>query len=391
MSVLTILLLIFIPLIIIILIVVGIIYATNKASGKAKDILGSLNPFDNLTTDCDKYGAGTDALLGGANGPQCSDPSTEYYAGFCYKKCPTGLHRTAVCSCENKGTVTDCSKYGSGLDGLLGGKNGPKCDDADTEDYGGFCYKKCPSGYTRTAVCTCTKGELDTNCSKYGSFVLPGKKCPSGYEEWGGLCYTDQCTKDGGTRTASATCDFGKFKGTDTNCKKYSKYEDNKPCPRGSKKTALCTCQKGGIVTDFDRYSKSVPLENTCPSGSEYFLGFCYSDVCPTGTKRTAACTCAPTDSITDCSRFGSTNNPPKTCPSGREYYASSCVKSCPSGMRRTAACTCSDLVTDCDKYGSTNKTPDTCPAGREFYNSTCPPACPEGTSRTAACTCEKP
>lgn len=88
-----------------------------------------------------------------------------------------------------------------------------------TEHYGGFCYKACPRGTHRTAVCSCKKDNthalditaVETNCAKFGSTNrIPDKVCDASHQYWGGLCYVKCPTSAGisAERTAPLTCKF---------------------------------------------------------------------------------------------------------------------------------------------------------------------------------------
>ncbi len=100
-------------------------------------------------TDCGKYGRV------GSSTNRCA-AGQDLYGGVCYKGCPAGKHRTAVCSCKKDGTgtldifavETSCSKYGAS------GLPRKECP-VGQEDYLGGCNPVCPSGFKRTAVCTC--------------------------------------------------------------------------------------------------------------------------------------------------------------------------------------------------------------------------------------------
>jgi phospholipase C len=100
-------------------------------------------------TDCGKYGRK------GSASPQCG-AGKDLYGGVCYKGCPKGTHRTAVCSCKKDGTgalditavSTSCSKYGAA------GTPSWTCP-AGQESYLGGCNPVCEAGFKRTAVCTC--------------------------------------------------------------------------------------------------------------------------------------------------------------------------------------------------------------------------------------------
>lgn len=128
---------------------------------------------------------------------------------------------------------------------------------------------------------------LLTDCDKYGSTnKLTAKNCPNG-DFYGGLCYRS-CAA-GSKRTAACTCDYGTAPEVWTDCAKFA----NGPCPDGWFKSAACTCQRGGIETNCDKYGAIGPPQEQCGPGEEPGpAGFCYKP-CPPGTHRTAVCTCS--------------------------------------------------------------------------------------------------
>lgn len=370
--------------IIVLIIIGGLIYVGIKGVDCLKNPIKCLTGAT-IITDCGKFG--NSKPLGDPAGPFCNYPNTELYAGLCYGKCPPGNKRTSFCTCSDLDIQTDANKYGDGRP--IGDPLGPNCADPNTELYAGLCYKKCPIGSTRTAACTCQTGSIVTDCGKYGSSKVPDPNCPAGTAYWGGLCYTDLCEKQGGKRTASCTCDFGPYAGIITDCTRFY----NKPCPPGYSKTAICTCQKGGIVTNCADYGSSVTPKYTCPSNTDYFEGLCYSGKCPAGMPRTAACTCSNYQGVvTDCKKYGAVGTPTK-CPAGRDYYGAECYKGCPADYKRTAVFTCEkgSIKTDCSKYGSTDKMANACPVGSDYDALICYSApCPGGYKRTAPCSCQK-
>ncbi len=103
-----------------------------------------------VETDCKKFGAA------GAQLSSCP-AGQDFYGGICYRGCPRGTHRTAVCSCKRDGSKaldlssihTSCGKYGAA------GTPRHECP-AGQDLYGGVCYRGCPSGGKRTAVCSCS-------------------------------------------------------------------------------------------------------------------------------------------------------------------------------------------------------------------------------------------
>ncbi len=159
-----------------------------------------------------------------------------------------------------------------------------------TEKQGGSCYATCRAGYTGA-------GSL---CAR--------QACPPDREYWGGLCYK-KCPA-GAKRTSFCTCDFGRYGGVKTNCfsrPTIQKLPLGANCPQyGSTyhKTALCTCQKGGIVTSCSLYGDgqkkgtyargaSSPMQ--CAPNQDNVAGLCYTK-CPFGYKGVGA-TCKPENS----------------------------------------------------------------------------------------------
>jgi cytolysin (calcineurin-like family phosphatase) len=198
------------------------------------------------------------------------------------------------------------------------------CPAGSTRQSDGYCYKRCPDGWDRTAVCTCARGGLVTDCDAYGAAGTPTPSCASG-ELWGGLCYSAACSSIGGSRTASCTCQVPhQTTGSCcpvTDCGKYSSVE-GKSCPAGYERTAVCTCERittsttYELVTDCGRFGQSVVPSYACPAGTESYGGVCYHS-CPAATKRTAVCTCErdqPLEVRTDCSQFGRVDIPPPAC-----------------------------------------------------------------------------
>ena len=195
---------------------------------------------------------------------------------------------------------------------------------------------------------------LLTDCSIYANSTTVPQKCPNGREFWASLCHL--------------------------------------PCPPGFYHTASCTCTKGAIVTDCEKYGVSTGPPMICKpfngKASESYAGGCYG-ACDPGTQRSAACTCVSGTTITNCTRFGAVGIP-RDCGS-RELYGTSCLTPCPSGYTRADICACyrGSVVTDCGKYGSSDL-PNVCPSYKEYYGLGCFNKCPSGYSRTAACTCQR-
>lgn len=147
-----------------------------------------------------------------------------------------------------------------------------------------------------------------TNCAVYGTIHTIGEAggpiCDPGAESYGGLCYNDVWTEEGGTKTAICTVEYPQDYHLYTDCSvgiqdlyigdacdKATGWPPNMGL--GWHKTALCTCQQGGVVT-ASQYCvlSSDPTPIHCPDGSDYFESACYSTACPSGYKRSEICTC---------------------------------------------------------------------------------------------------
>lgn len=146
-----------------------------------------------------------------------------------------------------------------------------------------------------------------TDCPKYGNPHLIGEdggpECEAGAEEYGGLCYVDTWTANGGRKTAVCTVEYPGDSEVFTNCggeiQALNIGDDCSTLPDWTRgpgwyKTAVCTCQQGGSITAA-QYCVLAPQQtpNVCPEGSDYFESACYTDACPEGTVRTEICTCS--------------------------------------------------------------------------------------------------
>ncbi len=156
-------------------------------------VFGKTAAAQNIVTNCSTYGRSV------AYGQTCPS-GKQLYGGLCYNSCPSGWTRSAACTCYRR----ECSS---------------SCWDRPTTDCGRFSSvfgKGCPSGWRRTAVCTCVQRVCNnncsdrpvTNCSLYGNATSPSTGCPGGYESYGGRCYS--------------------------------------ACPSGYRRTAVCSCEKSG-------------------------------------------------------------------------------------------------------------------------------------------------
>jgi len=144
-------------------------------------------------------------------------------------------------------------------------------------------------------------GLPDTDCGKYASEsaavgTTHGPKCGPGSELFGGVCYKDTWTEQGGKKTAICTVDFGKYEGVYTKCDigiYYLNYGDT--CTMVGpdyRKTAVCTCQKNGIVTS-SQFCRDTGIPRVCEPGWDFYGSVCWKAACPEGRHRSAICTCA--------------------------------------------------------------------------------------------------
>lgn len=143
-----------------------------------------------------------------------------------------------------------------------------------------------------------------TDCAKYASKTsLPS--CATGDQEYGGICYTDNWTANGGTKTSLCGVSYPGDGSVYLNCEgtintisigqSCSALSDWTRGP-GWYKSSLCTCQKGGtiITPPGGYYCEGSKLPLICPSDTDFFEGVCYSAPCPQGTRRSEICTCEP-------------------------------------------------------------------------------------------------
>jgi hypothetical protein len=104
----------------------------------------------------------------------CPD-GKQLYGGLCYKSCPAGSTRRAVCTCgfgSYGGVRTNCFATPS----IIKLKLGEVCTNYGPE-------------YRKTALCTCQKRGLVTSCALWGDATTPAYGCLAGYEKSGLLCY----------------------------------------------------------------------------------------------------------------------------------------------------------------------------------------------------------
>ena len=146
-----------------------------------------------------------------------------------------------------------------------------------------------------------------TDCASYGNIIKPDLHCPAGKALFGGFCYDDIWTVNGGTKTAICTVDYGSFRGVHTECGigiYYLNY--GAPCPMlgpGYFKTAVCSCQLGGVVTASD-YCANPSKPTPCPVGTDFLnlaaplAPVCLGASCPTGYTRTDVCVCTKSSTL---------------------------------------------------------------------------------------------
>lgn len=164
-------------------------FVSFQQEGKVS-VFGKTAEAQSIITNCNTYGRSV------SYGQSCPS-GKQLYGGSCYSSCPDGWTRSAVCTCYRR----ECSS---------------SCWDRPTTDCGRFSSvfgKGCPGGWRRTAVCTCVQRVCNnhcadrpvTNCSLYGNATSPSTGCPSGYENYGGRCY--YACPSGYRRTAVCSCE----------------------------------------------------------------------------------------------------------------------------------------------------------------------------------------
>jgi hypothetical protein len=144
---------------------------------------------------------------------------------------------------------------------------------------------------------------LDCFFYGYANFIgdADGPVCKPGDSDYGGVCYTDTWTANGGSKTAVCTVsypDISPFLITKCGIGIYN-LDYGQPCDlipdwpygKGYFKTAVCTCQGGGTVTG-SYYCQNQGFPDVCPAGTDYYESACYSSACPAGTTRTGICGC---------------------------------------------------------------------------------------------------
>ena len=346
----------------------------------------------------------------GAGVPMVCPTGKVYDAGLCYDPCPAGYKGVGpVCWPECSGETTDtgvaCAKksYGRGVGTAMTCATGQEYD-------AGLCYTPCRAGYKAVGpVCwpVCSGETTDTGvaCAKKsygrGAGTAVVASCPSDRQLWGGLCYT-KCPS-GGTRTASATCNFGTYGGVKTNCLSsagITALNMGDVCHRwGSNyhKTAACTCQLGGIVTAAQWGGSVIPTYG-CPAGKQNDAGLCYTP-CSAGYKGVgpvcwaSTCPANTTDSGVSCTKISygrGVGVPVSTCPAGQDKSGALCYPPCNAGYTGVGpvcwASTCPANTTDsgvsCTKVAKgrgVGAPVSTCVAGQEKDGALCYPLCRTG------------
>jgi hypothetical protein len=143
-------------------------------------------------------------------GPKCED-GEEMFRGQCYPACPDGMQRVSECRCSNYVFEIDCSKYGDGRGYLDTTGMGPTCAPG-SQFFGGICYSNpCPDGMRRESACTCSDYELRLDCDKYGDPKIigdpdgNGPQCAPDFDMVSLTCVKNKCPS-GYTRTAICSC-----------------------------------------------------------------------------------------------------------------------------------------------------------------------------------------
>lgn len=141
---------------------------------------------------------------------------------------------------------------------------------------------------------------VTTDCSTYAAqhAILgtpDGPQCPTGTQVYGGVCYKDVWTENGGTKVAVCSVYYGTYGGVVTECGVgIFDLDYGAPCPMVGPdyyKTAVCTCQYKGEITGAI-YCQDEGIADICQPGWDYFEGICYFQSCPEGYFRSEICSC---------------------------------------------------------------------------------------------------
>jgi hypothetical protein len=151
----------------------------------------------------------------------------------------------------------------------LGQLKSPTCK-AGLESDAGLCYESCKAGYKGVGpVCWSATPPASEGWRDDGAFIHQSYARPQHWQ-------IDLPTPAGAKRTAACTMDFGPYGGVYTNCSdtritNAKLGEDlSQHFGDGYHKTALCTVQKGGVVTSCELYGQG------CEEGYEKHGSMCY-------------------------------------------------------------------------------------------------------------------
>jgi len=217
----------------------------------------------------------------------------------CVVPCPSGCTNTGQVTCDCPANTSTCSNLclcnGNGFKQCPEGStlcNSPECITAP-----GSCLPNTCSdnfGGIQTAVCTCevqpvpsiqTCSDLTFTCNApqcicvpiftpEGGVIVTGSDflngCPTGFWKVNSSTCTNTQNRCGFLSFPcnpgdGCTCSFGLTTGTTiTSCFLFGA----NPCPEGFTKSAACSCQSAGNLTNCDDFGP-VPFSNNCPNGCE--------------------------------------------------------------------------------------------------------------------------
>ena len=150
------------------------------------------------------------------------------------------------------------------------------------------------------AVSNITILPVTTDCGTYATRSAAlgtefGPQCPTGTQVYGGVCYEDVWTENGGVKVAVCSVYYGEYGGVVTRCGVgIYDLEYGAPCPMIGPdyyKTAVCTCQYKGEITG-SIYCQDKGIADICQPDWDYFEGICYYQSCPEGYFRSEICSC---------------------------------------------------------------------------------------------------
>ncbi len=159
-------------------------------------------------------------------------------------------------------------------------------------------------GYIIYVLYEVYNGLPTTNCSEFfqkSGLVGEenGPQCQPGTELYGGVCYKDVWTAQGGEKTGLCSVWYGPpILDVILNCSIGIQDIPNigDPCPmlgEGWHKTTTCTCQLRGEITAIPLYCQDEGIPRICKEGWDFLDSICYFPACPSNLRRTAVCTCA--------------------------------------------------------------------------------------------------